>query len=77
MALIVLDPCQMGFMPNPGGGTIKISEVDGFPGIEFMIPLNDETLSQFNQIIAEKLKPGPKIVVAGAHEAPTGVRDHG
>lgn len=44
----VLDTCSLGVGAEPGGGfTIRVSDIEGMPGIVLMIPISKESAVPF------------------------------
>lgn len=80
MAMIVLDPCTIGFTPNDEGATLKIHQVEGFPeGLSFILPLGDTTCEQLHDSLGEKLgkSGGPSIVTATPDQVHQEAKRHG
>lgn len=78
MALIVLDPCTLGFVPQGKGAVIQISDIEGFPeGLTFMLPLDEKTLGGLHDKIGEAIGRKASVAVATPMAAAEEVRRHG
>lgn len=78
MALIVLDPCTLGFVPQKEGAVIRISDIEGFPeGLAFVLPLDEKTLGDLHDKIGEAIGRKAKVEVASVFAAQEEVRRHG
>lgn len=62
---IILETCSIGVGANPEGGfTIKISDIEGFPGNILGLPIGEEAARVMHEQIGKYL--GPKVPVFNA-----------
>lgn len=79
MALIILDPCDIGFKAQEDGGIIQIVNIEGFPeGLALMLPLTEKSLESLFKKVDQKLKAKePRIEVADLATARKEAQQHG
>ena len=62
MALIVLDPCDLGTVSNEEGVVLQVNNIEGFDGIKIMVPINWVSWDKMVENVAkQRVMQGPKI----------------
>lgn len=64
MALIVLDPCSLGLNESPEGVVLQISDVEGFEGHKFILPIGAEQFEKIAEAGKDIIKGKPQVVTA-------------